>query len=176
MVAAMRNYIELTISPDADCVNHALSALMKHLHLACAENPGLAVGFPDYSEIGLGARVRVFGDVTGLEGVRARLPKNMRVGVGPVSEVPAEHGWIRYSRVRGLSQAKLRRLARRAEARGEEPLAVEPHGLREPFVWTWSSTTARWFPLHVRAESCAVQGSGTPDSYGLSREIAVPSF
>jgi CRISPR-associated endonuclease Csy4 len=197
----MNHYIDILIQANPEISEPVLmSDLLSRLHRALLKrgqdpkpdsgivalegSEHIAISFPDY-RITLGNRLRLHGTQAALTQLEASAWRRSFSGSCQLTEmtaIPEVHRWLRVQRQReGLSAAKLRRLAKRANG------AVNAENLKEiqarkgiintPFAGLKSTSTGQGFRLAIVQQRANEAGSGGFNSFGLSKNGAcIPLF
>jgi CRISPR-associated endonuclease Csy4 len=191
----MEYYQEITLHASAELpLNFILSKVYMQLHLAFVavkdgkDRVTYGVSFPEYSEIGLGKKIRVFGETRAdmetlsVENALSRLLDY--VHITQIRPVPARRqtGYAVYSRYHqeNSNGQKIRRYARRHDVNLEEAAKVMnivgPARKTLPYVQLKSLTNKHKFSLFIRRDSKKQEGKGNFSVYGLSMASTVPEF
>jgi CRISPR-associated endonuclease Csy4 len=191
----MKYYQEITIIPSEEIPAYfILSKTFHMLHLAFVEKGQennqfvYGISFPEYSDKGLGKKLRVFAETEDQLinlGLKEKVQDSFSdyIHITRVRPVPEDRitGYATYSRVQvdSSNERKARRYARRHEdVTPEEALALfgkEEARTNLPYIRMRSSTNQQNFRLFIKKTE-KEQTNGLFGSYGLSKTSTVPEF
>ena len=190
----MEYYREITLLPDAEVPLYFLwTKVYSRLHRAFVDRKNkfgtvYAVSFPEYKEKYLGTKVRIM--TAREEDLEAlALPEVLKTlsdyvhctGVRPIPERKIT-GYAVYSRYQPENSvpAKARRYVRRHGGISYEEAASffkrkEPD-TAPPYITLKSATNRHRYPLFIKKEMTEFSGEDEFNTFGLSRNSAVPEF
>ena len=192
----MRNYVELSLTPDLETPLYYLwQKVFQQIHIALAENKNsdgesaIGVSFPEYdaAEFSLGTKLRLFAQ-SEQELKQFQCEKWLErlsdyVSIGEIRAVP-EHvsGYACFSQVKpkGSRENLARRRARRTGESYEEALkhfeGYQQEISRLPFIHMQSVSNGHKFKLFIQQKITAHPIQGPYSCYGLSGRSTVPIF
>lgn len=197
----MNYYQDITLLPDADIsLGFIWQNVFQQVHLALVEHKvaanesAIAVGFPDYGQLGfpLGNRLRLFAkepaqlDQLAIRSWLERLADYTHVK--EIKPVPSDTAWVSFSRKHVKSPERIERemqeKAKRWSIKSNKPLEVCLQELEKskpvahshlPFIYLHSQQTKQRspdncskFPLFISQTEVANPQEGIFDCYGLS--------
>ncbi|MDT8925211.1 type I-F CRISPR-associated endoribonuclease Cas6/Csy4 [Pseudomonas taiwanensis] len=177
----LSHYLDIVIKR-AEVGRELHARLLMAVHLCNPQASSLAVSWPDWGHFGgdFGLVMRVLGPEHSLAQVKAKiagLVEAKLVFCSASNTIPETVETVCYKRDRSfesLSACRIRRLKRRAEARGET-LELEPSlGTIDHWLPMQSHSTQNAFSLGIQKVNARSAGAESVDSYGLG--MRVPSF
>ncbi len=192
----MQHYLEIKILPDPEFGSTMLmSALYNKLHrgLVQFKNLNIGVSFPDYFlDKSQNKSKNSLGDIMRLHGMEEELKTlmdsswlkgmNDHISLSNIYPIPLK---VTYATVRRVqTQSNVERIRRRQmkrhnlteeEVKLKIPISAEKR-LDFPFVMIKSQSSKRDFPLFIQQTQVDVYNTGLFNTYGLSKEAAIPLF
>ena len=190
----MKYYQEITLIPDCEVpVMFLWTKLFGTLHLAFVNqrkenNAEFGISFPQYSENGVGEKLRIFAEKKEmLEALQLdRVLNRMQdyVHIVSVRKIPVRRltGYAIYSRYQpdASVEQKARRYAKRhPESSYEEALEFMKQRTEKyqlPYIQIKSLSNGQFFPLFIRKKTVEEESNYGFGTYGLSAKSSVPEF